>query len=136
MTCAEHFATRDDALRAHATQVDPDGHWFAVPLEVQQEVWPTEEFELARSLVAASLPETDLFAGLRELAADGTLDELCRRVPERDGDGALVLAHRGEPPLPPAADASGEELSPRSTAPQDGDGDGDDDMREQEGHRE
>jgi mycothiol S-conjugate amidase len=63
--CGEYFALRDQALLAHATQVDPDGSWFAVPLEVQLEVWPTEDFELARSLVDTTLPEDDLFAGIR-----------------------------------------------------------------------
>ena len=66
--CGEYFATRDDALRAHATQVDPDGFWFKVPLELQQKVWPTEDFELARSLVDSPLPESDLFAGIRGTA--------------------------------------------------------------------
>lgn len=64
--CGEYFGIRDDALRAHATQVDPDGFWFHVPLEMQQKVWPTEDFELARSLVDSPLPESDLFAGIRE----------------------------------------------------------------------
>jgi len=64
--CGEYFEIRDDALRAHATQVDPDGFWFAVPREIQQECWPTEEYELARSLVDSTLPEDDLFAGVRE----------------------------------------------------------------------
>jgi len=64
--CAEYFAVREEALRAHATQVDPNGPWFAVPLEVQQAAWPTEDYELARSLVDSKLPEDDLFAGLRE----------------------------------------------------------------------
>ena len=63
--CAEYFATRDKALLAHATQIDPDGAWFAVPLEVHQAAWPTEDYELARSLVESELPEDDLFAGLR-----------------------------------------------------------------------
>src|SRR3712207_8732800 len=40
----------NQALIAHATQVDPEGSWFAVPLEVQQTVWPTEDYELVRSL--------------------------------------------------------------------------------------
>ena len=62
----EYFAVRDDALRAHATQVDPDGWWFKVPLEVQQKVWPTDDFQLVRSLVDSPLPEDDLFAGVRE----------------------------------------------------------------------
>jgi mycothiol S-conjugate amidase len=63
--CAEHFGLRDDALRAHATQVDPEGRWFHVPLELQQRVWPTEDFQLARSHVPVTLPERDLFEGLR-----------------------------------------------------------------------
>jgi mycothiol S-conjugate amidase len=36
-----------------------------VPLEVQQAVWPTEDFELVRSAVPTELPEDDLFAGIR-----------------------------------------------------------------------
>jgi mycothiol S-conjugate amidase len=64
--CGEYFKVRDDALRAHATQVDPDGTWFHIPLELQQRVWPTEDFELARTLVDSPLPESDLFAGIRE----------------------------------------------------------------------
>ncbi len=64
--CAEHFGARDDALRAHATQVDPAGRWFSVPLELQQSAWPTEDYELARSVVDTQLPEDDLFAGIRE----------------------------------------------------------------------
>ena len=64
--CGEYFHVRDDALRAHATQVDPDGFWFRIPLELQQKVWPTEDFELARSLVDSPIPESDLFAGIHE----------------------------------------------------------------------
>ena len=64
--CADWFSVRDRALLAHATQVDPDGAWFACPLELQRKVWPTEDFELARSLVPVSMPEDDLFAGIRE----------------------------------------------------------------------
>jgi mycothiol S-conjugate amidase len=66
--CAEFFEIRDKALLAHATQIDPDGSWFRVPLDLQKEVWPTEEYELVRSLVATSIPEDDLFAGIRENA--------------------------------------------------------------------
>ncbi|MFW6694772.1 mycothiol conjugate amidase Mca [Streptomyces sp. MAR4 CNX-425] len=64
--CADFFAIRDKALIAHATQIDPDGPFFRIPMEVQQEVWPTEEYELAKSLVDTSLPEDDLFAGIRD----------------------------------------------------------------------
>jgi len=62
--CGEFFEVRDRALLAHATQIDPDGPWFRIPLEIQQEVWPTEDYELARSLVDTTLPEDDLFAGV------------------------------------------------------------------------
>ncbi len=62
--CSEHFSQRDDALRAHATQIDPSGDFFAAPIEWQQRLWPTEEFELARSRVPVRLPETDLFADI------------------------------------------------------------------------
>jgi mycothiol S-conjugate amidase len=64
--CAEYFSVRDKALLAHATQIDPEGPWFAIPLEVHQQVWPTEDYELARSRIPVTLPETDLFAGLRD----------------------------------------------------------------------
>ena len=68
--CAEYFHVRDDALRAHATQIDPNGRWFQMPLELQQRVWPTEDYELARSLVDTEetneQPGDDLFAGVRE----------------------------------------------------------------------
>jgi mycothiol S-conjugate amidase len=63
--CGEYFPVRDAALLAHATQVDPDGFFFKVPMPLQQQVWPTEEFELARSLVDTTIPEDDLFAGIR-----------------------------------------------------------------------
>ncbi|MEV6924721.1 mycothiol conjugate amidase Mca [Dactylosporangium sp. NPDC051485] len=63
--CGEYFDVRDDALRAHATQVDPDGFWFAVPLDIQQKIWPTEDYELVKSFVESSVPEDDLFAGVR-----------------------------------------------------------------------
>ncbi|TYB95906.1 mycothiol conjugate amidase Mca [Micromonospora sp. WP24] len=66
VNCAQYFPVRDDALRAHATQVDPDGFFFRVPMEIQQNAWPTEDFHLARSLVESELPESDLFAGVRE----------------------------------------------------------------------
>jgi mycothiol S-conjugate amidase len=63
--CGEYFPVRDRALLAHATQVDPDGFWFHVPMDLQQQVWPTEDFELARSVVDTEIPEDDLFAGVR-----------------------------------------------------------------------
>jgi mycothiol S-conjugate amidase len=76
--CAEYFAIRDHALLAHATQIDPEGHWFSVPLEVHQQVWPTEDYELVTSHVDVELPEEDLFAGIAvaaELVSAGTVRE-------------------------------------------------------------
>ncbi len=64
--CGKYFPQRDDALRAHATQIDPNGAFFAIPLEMQQRLWPTEEFELAKTRVRTSIPETDLFAGIED----------------------------------------------------------------------
>ena len=64
--CGDYFEVRDAALKAHATQIDPTSRWFAVPMDIQREVWPTEDYELARSLVDTTIPEDDLFAGVRE----------------------------------------------------------------------
>ncbi|WFR71970.1 mycothiol conjugate amidase Mca [Prescottella defluvii] len=64
--CGDYFPQRDDALRAHATQIDPNGSFFAVPLDIQQKIWPTEEFELAKTRVHTAIPEDDLFAGISE----------------------------------------------------------------------
>jgi mycothiol S-conjugate amidase len=64
--CGDYFEIRDQALIAHATQIDPDGFWFRCPLEVQRAVWPTEDYHLARSVTDTELPEDDLFAGIRE----------------------------------------------------------------------
>ena len=66
VACGDFFAVRDEALKAHATQVDPNGFWFSCPLEEQQAAWPTEDYHLARSVVDTELPEDDLFAGIRE----------------------------------------------------------------------
>ena len=62
--CADYFQQRDDALMAHATQIDPTSFFFTTPMEWQKRLWPTEEYELARSRVPISIPETDLFAGI------------------------------------------------------------------------
>ncbi len=63
--CGDYFEVRDDALRAHATQVDPDGFFFAVSPQMQRKVWPWEDYSLIESRVLTSQPENDLFAGLR-----------------------------------------------------------------------
>jgi mycothiol S-conjugate amidase len=60
---------RREALLAHRTQVDPTGFWMRLPDDVVREVFPWEEFALARTLVDTGVPEgereDDLFAGLR-----------------------------------------------------------------------
>jgi mycothiol S-conjugate amidase len=62
--CADWFDVRDRALMAHATQIDPTSRWFTVPRDLQREIWPTEDYELVRSLVDTEVPEDDLFAGI------------------------------------------------------------------------
>jgi mycothiol S-conjugate amidase len=65
----DYLDQRRAALLAHRTQVDPGGFWMRLPEEVVREVFPWEEYLLARSLVDASVPEggfeDDLFSGLR-----------------------------------------------------------------------
>ena len=77
--CGDYFSNRAEALTAHATQIDPAGAFLASPVEVQQEVWPTEEFELAQTRVPATLPEDDLFAGIE--ADTGTGTEIAANAP-------------------------------------------------------
>jgi len=68
--CADTFVRRDAALRAHATQVDPDGMWFAVPRDIERAAYPWEAYELLWSLVPTVVPESDLFDGLDVTAWD------------------------------------------------------------------
>jgi mycothiol S-conjugate amidase len=60
----DFLAQRSQALLAHATQIDPEGMWFAIPDEVVREIYPYEDYQLARSLVKSTIPEESLFAGL------------------------------------------------------------------------
>lgn len=60
---ADWFDRRDAALRAHATQVDPDGSWFRIPREVEAEVFPWETYVLLDG-VPYPPDADDLFAGL------------------------------------------------------------------------
>jgi mycothiol S-conjugate amidase len=67
---AAYQSARSEALRAHATQVDPEeGFWFALSDMELAEVYPYEDWILARSLVGpipADGAESDLFEGVRE----------------------------------------------------------------------
>ena len=61
------YHVRSAALRAHATQIDPNERfWFGLDDAVAEAAYPWEDFELADSRIPTSVPETDLFAGLRE----------------------------------------------------------------------
>lgn len=51
-----------DALRAHRTQIDPDGFWFQVPIDMIQAVYPWEDFELLASRVGPDHSGDDLFS--------------------------------------------------------------------------
>ncbi|HXR26546.1 MAG TPA: PIG-L family deacetylase [Candidatus Baltobacteraceae bacterium] len=57
-----------EAMRAHRSQIHPRSQPFALPLRTRRDVSPTEDFSLCESRVGVSLPETDLFAGLRQRA--------------------------------------------------------------------
>ncbi len=103
IACGEHFETRDRALLAHATQVDPDGFWFQVPLEIQRRVWGVEEFEAALSYVPIADGEDDLFAGL---GSPAEADALATR-PD------LELVHDGRITEEPEVEEGVQVLRPR-----------------------
>ncbi len=62
------FEKRDEALRAHASQVAPDSNFFFWPNDLQRQAWPFEDYRLAASRVMTSEFETDLFQGIEENA--------------------------------------------------------------------
>ena len=61
---SDYIETRSKALLAHATQIDPDSFWFAIPDELQKKVYPWEDYTLFQSTAPTEAPESDLFAGL------------------------------------------------------------------------
>lgn len=66
---SEFQSARSGALKAHATQIDPtEAWWFGLSDDELNDVWPWEEWVLARSLlgpVAEGHVESDLFEGVR-----------------------------------------------------------------------
>jgi len=60
----DFFEARDNALRAHASQVAPDSSFFFWPNHLQQRAWPYEDYQLIDAKVDTSVPESDLFAGV------------------------------------------------------------------------
>ena len=64
-----------EALLAHATQVDPNSrHWFGLPPEVADSVYPVEEYEVARDLTATGPAADDLFHGVETVTAGVSSD--------------------------------------------------------------
>ncbi len=61
---AETLEIGREALRAHRTQVDPEGFWFAIPTSVVADVYPYEDFELLRWRTPIEPGADDLFTGL------------------------------------------------------------------------
>lgn len=53
-----------DALRAHRTQVDPDGSWFQIPDDLVLATYPYEDLELLASRVPVEVVETSIFEGI------------------------------------------------------------------------
>jgi mycothiol S-conjugate amidase len=64
-----------EALLAHATQVDPNSrHWFGLPPEVADTVYPVEEYEVARDVTATGPSADDLFHGVETVTAGVSSD--------------------------------------------------------------
>jgi mycothiol S-conjugate amidase len=64
----DFYSARSEALRAHATQIDPTSpFWFGLPDDVVARAYPWEDYQLAGSRVAVEIDgiEDDLFTGLR-----------------------------------------------------------------------
>ncbi len=60
-------SVRRDGLLAHATQIDPDSSfWFGLPWEIEKKIHPIDDYRLAAGPGWVTLPEDDLFAGIRE----------------------------------------------------------------------
>lgn len=59
------LARKQDAMRAHVSQISPDSFFLNVPEDLQQAAFGREWFIRQRSDVPAPVPEDDLFAGLR-----------------------------------------------------------------------
>jgi mycothiol S-conjugate amidase len=62
----DFLEVRDAALLSHGSQVSPESTFFRWPNDLQRQVWPTEDFQLADSAKPATLPESDLFAGVTD----------------------------------------------------------------------
>lgn len=81
---AGYYWVREDALKAHATQIDPDDKfWFGLPTAVAESVHPVDDYVLAKSNIVVpeiieGTPETDLFAGIDGL--EGVVNDTVARL--------------------------------------------------------
>ena len=65
-----HNGVMREALLAHATQVDPTSRfWFGLPTDVTDDLYPYDEYEIARDLTGSDSSGDDLFAGLDAVPA-------------------------------------------------------------------
>ena len=62
--CSETIERAREALRAHRSQVDPDGRWFALSADLVRAAYPFEDFEVLASRVPIDSSHDDLFAGI------------------------------------------------------------------------
>ena len=101
--CGAWFPVRDRALMAHATQVDPDGNFFRLSIDLQREIWSTEDYELALSYLPFEGDEDDLFAGVGSLHE---ADALATKA-------GLTLAHDGRTLTEPVVAGTDERAGPQ-----------------------
>lgn len=95
---ADFMDRRDAALLAHRTQVDPNGFFFAVPTAIAARVYPWEDYTLALTRVETQLPETDVFAGLRDGVGDAVGRSASAPAAHCPGEGDTVLDDAGHHP--------------------------------------
>lgn len=62
---AAHVEQKRRALWAHATQMGPEVFFAKLPEPVFDQLFGSESFKLVQARIGLSLPESDLFAGLR-----------------------------------------------------------------------
>jgi len=78
-----HWQARCDALRAHATQIDPASpFWFGLPDDVAGDAYPWDDYVLAETLVGGPPEgelESDLFDRIRCMGR-AEVDALARRA--------------------------------------------------------
>jgi mycothiol S-conjugate amidase len=60
-----HASVMRESLLAHATQVDPNARfWFGLPSDIADQLYPYDEYELARDLTGSDMAGEQVIAGL------------------------------------------------------------------------